>query len=131
MEDPQFTRGFNKYLENVHNNCYMFEVSKCCGYSEIVPIFKTATCSDLHRNVACQFGIKSYNKLKIYTIDTNGKILEIQNYNKLIRDLIFENQSFFKPIYPLPTRVVYKIKYEIDDTLIFCCCNQPSCNSNS
>ena len=137
MEDPQFKQGFKKYVDSVRRNCYMFEVSKCCGYSEIVPLFKNATCSDLHRNIVCQFGIKAEEKIRIRATatDMSGNVLVInnlyiQNDDKPIRNLILENNNIFKPVYDLPTRVVYKIRYETENTAS-CCCNDSSCNSNS
>ena len=135
MEDPQFKQGFKKYVDSIRSNCYMFEVSKCCGYSEIVPTFKNATCADLYRNIECQFDIKPGNKIKVYatTKDASGntifiKSLIIQNDNKFIRDIILENHFFFRPIYPIPTSVVYKLTYEYENAGLNCC---SSCNSNS
>jgi hypothetical protein len=125
MEDPRFKQGFKKYLDNVRNNSYIFEVSKCCGYSEIVPTFKNATCADLYRNVMCQFDINVENKIKVYaTITESSKnILVIQNDKTPIRNIILENASFFKPIYPLPTTVVYNLVYKFETEEINCSCN--------
>jgi len=135
MEDPQFKQGLKKYVDSIRSNCYIFEVSKCCGYSEIVPAFKNSTCADLYRNIECQFDIKPENKIKVYatTRDASGNIiliksLNIQNDTTPIRNIILENQIFFKPIYPVPTSVVYKLTYEYENTGLNCC---SSCNSNS
>ena len=131
MEDPVFKEGFKKYVDSVRSNCYMFEVSKCCGYSEIVPIFKYATCADLYRNIIHQFDINPENKIKVHatTTDSSKNIMYIQNDNTPIRNIIVENSNFFKPIYPLPTSVVYKLvyKFETEGSSCSCC----SCNSNS
>jgi hypothetical protein len=126
MEDPRFKQGFKKYLDNLHNNSYMFEVSKCCGYSEIVPSFKNATCADLYRNIMCQFDIKPEIKISVYATHASNNKMVIQNDNKPIRNIILENASFLKPIYPLPTSVVYKLVYEFDTEGLNCC---SSCNS--
>lgn len=130
MEDPGFKEGFKKYVDNVRSNCYMFDVNKCCGYSEIVPTFKNATCADLYRNIECQFDIKPGNKIRVHATknEASGIVMYIQNDNKLIRDLISENSNFFQPLYPLPTRVVYKVTYEYELKEMNCC---SSCNSNS
>lgn len=125
MEDPRFKQGFKKYLDNVCNNSYMFEVSKCCGYSEIVPAFKNATCEDLYRNIMCQFEIKQENKIRVFARDASNNTMVIQNDKTPIRNIILENAIFFKPIYPIPTSVVYKIAYEIEEINCVCC----SCNS--
>jgi hypothetical protein len=128
MEDPQFNQGFKKYVDSVHRNCYMFDVNKCCGYSEIVPTFKNSTCADLYRNIECQFDIKPENKIKVYATDSSNNAMVIQNDTTPIRNIILENQIFFRPIYPLPTSVVYKLTYEYENTGMNCC---SSCNSNS
>jgi hypothetical protein len=129
MEDPRFKQGFKKYLDNVRNNSYMFEVSKCCGYSEIVPAFKNATCADLYRNVMCQFEIKQENKIIVFARDASNNTMVVQNDATPIRNFILKNAFFFKPIYPLPTSVVYKLAYKFETEELNCgCC---SCNSNS
>ena len=129
MEDPRFKQGFKKYLDNVLNNSYMFEVSKCCGYSEIVPAFKNATCADLYRNVMCQFEIKQENKIIVFARDASNNTMVVQNDSTPIRNFILKNAFFFKPIYPLPTSVVYKLAYKFETEELNCgCC---SCNSNS
>jgi len=129
MEDPVFKEGFKKYIDSVRSNCYMFDVNKCCGYSEIVPIFKYATCADLYRNIMHQFDIKPEIKMSLYARDANNNTMMIQNDNTPIRNIIVENSNFFKPIYPLPTSVVYKLvyKFETEGSSCSCC----SCNSNS
>ena len=131
MEDPRFKQGFKKYLDNVRNNSYMFEVSKCCGYSEIVPSFKNATCADLYRNIMCQFGINIENKILVFATDASNNKMIIQNDNTPIRNIVLENSFFFKPIYPLPTTVVYKLVYEYENEEINCKCHNGSFNSNS
>jgi hypothetical protein len=112
----------------------MFEYGKCCGYSEIMPMFKSATCADLYRNFINQFQpqITSEEQLKIYatTTDTSGntiviKNLYIQNDEKKLSDIILEHKSFFKPLYPVPETVVYKIRYENGKKT--CCCNGSYC----
>jgi hypothetical protein len=128
MEDPQFKQGFKKYVDSIRSNCYMFDVNKCCGYSEIVPAFKNSTCADLYRNIECQFDIKPEHKIKVYATDASNNAMVIQNDTTPIRNIILENQIFFRPIYPLPTSVVYKLTYEYENTGMNCC---SSCNSNS
>lgn len=131
MEDPIFNQGFKRYLDNVRNNGYMFEVSKCCGYSEIMPIFKSATCADLYTNIMHQFGINIENKIRVFVTDASNNRLIIQNDSTPIKNFILENANFFKPVYPLPTRVVYKITHEYENEGINCKCHNGSFNSNS
>ena len=40
------------------------------------------------------------------------------------------NEKRCKPVYPIPTSVVYKIAYEYENEGLNCCCDG-SCKSNS
>ena len=53
------------------------------------------------------------NNIKIFVKDNFENVLFINDSMLLIKDLILNNPTFFKPVYPLPNKVVYKIY--IDD----------------
>jgi hypothetical protein len=117
----KFNEDFNRYISSVRSNSYLFEVNKCCGYCEISPINKSATCADLYKSIISQFYLRPENQIRVYAValDLSGNRLFIQNNDKSIKDLIMENNNYFKPIYPLPVDVVYK--------LIFDDCSQCPC----
>jgi hypothetical protein len=132
MENVGFMNGFNLFIDNVRSNCYMFEVGKCCGYNEIVPIFKNATCKDLYRNVMYQFQLDPSKQFRIYAISTDNKKVYVQNDDKSIREFIFENNKYFKPLYSVPTIVVYKLIFnEKSDNSDNFCCNKIHIISNN
>jgi hypothetical protein len=110
----KFNSDFDRYISSVRNNSYLFEVNKCCGYCELSPINKSATCADLYKNVISQFYLRPENQIRVYavTLDVSGNRLFIQNNDKSIKDLIIENNNYFKPIYPLPADVVYKLIFD-------------------
>ena len=110
----KFNEDFNRYISSVRNNSYLFEVNKCCGYCEISPINKSATCADLYKSIISQFYLRPENQIRVYAValDASGNKLFIQNNDKSIKDLIMENNNYFKPIYPLPADVVYKVIFD-------------------
>ena len=110
---------FERYLSNIRNNSFLFEVCKCCGYSELVPLSKNATCEDLYKSVIMQFQLNQSQQVRlyVYTIDVSGNLifnndLFIQNNNKSLRDFISENNQVMRPLYPIPANVVYKLCFD-------------------
>jgi hypothetical protein len=102
-----------KFNRTIIEHQYIFEVTKCCGYGEWVSLFKKETLSKLYSNIGFQ-----YNNIpsKLYTICliTNKKLLIPNTNDILVKDFILNNPTFFKPIYPIPMRIVYKIYYTED-----------------
>ena len=41
--DNKYNENFEKYVNSMNKKMYIFEVTKCCGYSEIIPVYKTET----------------------------------------------------------------------------------------
>ena len=111
----QYKRKMKEYISGIPDRNFIFEITKCCGYSEIVCVNKNETLADLHKNINYQFG----KKYEIYVINkTNQKITLPDSNEILIRNFIFENRDFFIPIYPLPDDVVYKVHFHEE-----CKCN--------
>ena len=103
----------NKYISSLYNNCLLFEVTKCCGYSELIPTFKKVSCEDLYNNIYNQFHInKNLTQINVFVYNESKTKLLIPNNNKNIKEFVLENSSFFKPIFKLPSPVVYKIIFE-------------------
>jgi len=102
----QYTAKLAEYTNIVVNSKYIFEVTKCCGYSEFVAEFKSATLQDLHKSVHAQFFHNNY--LELYVTNINEKLI-IPNDDTLLNTFINNNRDFFRPLYPIPATVVYKI----------------------
>jgi hypothetical protein len=98
-----------EYVSSISDRNFIFEITKCCGYSEILCVNKNETLTNLHRNIVFQFG-KAYT---IYVVNnkTNEKINIPDSNDVLIRNFIIENKECFIPIYPLPDEVVYRVLF--------------------
>jgi len=90
------------------NSQFIFEVTKCCGYGEWVSVFKDQPIVQLYNNIENQFA--GLRPKELCAIDISGnKLLVPETSNLTLRLLIKNNPSFFKPIYPLPAYVIYRI----------------------
>ena len=108
-----FINKINYFINKIDNTRFIFDVTKCCEYSEYVPVFKKKTLYDLYDNVSYQFG--NIINFKLFIINEDNEKLTIKPDETIIYDYILQNPTFFKPIYPLPMKIVYKIY--IDDGL--------------
>lgn len=103
----------NIYFKSIINMKYLFEVTKCCGYSEFLSIYKENTSlNDLYNNVRLQFHMNQLMNLWIVHKQTGEKILIPCDENAKLREFILNNNNFFVPIYPVPSSVVYKIYFD-------------------
>ena len=92
-------------------NKYLFEVSKCCGWGYFQTFYKSYTLEDLYRNILLETGFE--NIICLYLLNNNEKIAIPRDANIKLCDYINNNTFLFIPIYPLPSKVVYRIY--IDD----------------
>jgi hypothetical protein len=122
-----YNNKLNTYYNSILNMKYLFEISKCCGYSEIISVYKEhSTLQDLYNNVLCQFQMNSLQNLWIINSVT-GEKLSIPNNNTPLQQYISSNNAFLTPIYPLPAKVVYRVYF--DDGA--CHSNQHNNNNNN
>jgi len=112
----QYRIKMREYISSIPDRNFIFEIKKCCGYSEILCVNKNETLADLHKNINYQFG----KKYEIYVINNKtNEIVTLPDSNEiLIRNYILENRDFFIPIYPLPDDVVYGLYFHEE-----CKCN--------
>lgn len=115
---------FTEYLRNVHNNMFTFEVTKCCGYSTFITVYKNQSLLDLYSNILHHFGNIQIKKL--YFISPQGQQIDIPISNKTVSEFVQEHNTCnpikLTPIYNLPLPVVYKLI--LDDTSN---CSQEHC----
>jgi hypothetical protein len=112
LNNSSYYKKINEYNEQIKNNCYCFEVTKSCGYSCFVFIYKDQLVKELYHNIFHHFGCNKINSL--YILDKEGnKILLQDNYHKRVRTFVEEYTDMVKrllePIYPLPMPVVYRL----------------------
>lgn len=96
-----------RFFQTFSEKNYFFEISKCCGYSELVNVAKEGTLQMLYDNVSSIFG----KNCKLYIIRESER-LWIPSSNDIIKEYLRETPQL-KPEYPLPANIVYKIY--IDD----------------
>jgi hypothetical protein len=101
---------YGKYTSSIANYNYLFEVTKCCGYKEIASVYKDGNMKDIYNIVCSQFQLnRSDDRIKLFLIDeSNNKIL-LENSCETITSFIKMKKEYFKPIYPVPASIVYKI----------------------
>jgi hypothetical protein len=105
-----FEQKMNHFTKHLDNSRYIIEISKFCGYSEFVLVYKEQSLIDLYKIVSYHFQCDDIKGLYL----SDNKTLRIPITQKInIRDFIIKNQENIRPIYPLPYPVVYK--FYIDD----------------
>lgn len=86
------------YNEKMKKNMYIFEITKCCGYSEIIPVYKNETMFDLFSKISHHFDDIEIKDLFFYTI--KAEYIKIPLSNKKISDFINDND------YVIPVRLI-------------------------
>lgn len=108
--DDKYNSLKERFSSNFKEYNYFFEISKCCGYSELISCTKEDTLKKLYENVSLIFRNKN---IKLFIMIKDEKIW-IPNSNDIcVKDYIQMMASFLKPAYPVPCDIIYKIY--IDD----------------
>ena len=109
--DKQYLEKYNSFIQYIPTNHYFFEVTKLCGYGEFFMINKRSNLLELYKNIGIQFQCENLKRLFIKNENTLEEIL-IPNTEMTIFEYISNN--YLKPIYELPTPVVYRIYIDYD-----------------
>ena len=103
----------NTFWNDTHNRQYVFEITKCSGYSTLVPMFKHHGISQLYSIINDVFQINGHYSFQLYVLhhETKERMLLPRIHSKTAKDFLLseENVPYFKPIYPLPAPVIYRI----------------------
>jgi hypothetical protein len=103
----------SEHLESIKNLMYTFEITKCCGYSTFVNIYKDESLADLYKKVAYHFGGAEVVELYFLT-PSNVHIhvpVSLIPVFKFVRDNITCKPMNLVPIYPLPSPIVYRLHF--------------------
>jgi hypothetical protein len=141
MEDfnsNDFNNKFNQFNTELPGRMYIFEITKFCGYSTFIYMYKYETILDLYTRVSHHFcckdikGLYIDNHLYKYVDDAKKNQLNNNSNNACccskkkdwyipipissittIKEFVFANTAMeprnLEPIYPLPSPVVYRI----------------------
>ena len=123
--DNNYNNKYEEYLRNTNNLMFIFEVTKCCGYSTFVSVYKNLSLINLYSNVIEHFGNNEIKEL--YFITEDGERINIpistQRISDYIKQFVSCNPIKLVPIYDLPKPTIYRL-YLIDNS---CLCNQHKC----
>jgi len=99
-------------IRRIPDSKYLLEITKCCNYSELLAINKDKSLASLYKAVSVQFHQKVVS-IYVYNInDPNDRLVIPFDAWMTLRQFISKNSVYFKPLYPLPAEVVYKICYD-------------------
>ena len=114
MSMDQYNSKLNTYITSMTQRQYLFEITKCCDYSEFVPTYKTDNLADLYKTVLNQFCHTGEIQVELFARQNNivERLVIPNDPAILLRDFINMNQLFFVPIYPLPAKVVYRVYFD-------------------
>ena len=118
MLSEEYSEKYALMLNRIPDKMYVFEITKKCGYSEFVLVYKDSLVSDLFKTVSNQFAT-TVNCLYFMNPETKQHY-HISNTNPVsMRELITsfqkntEMQSFIEPIYKnVDFLVVYRLFYD-------------------
>ena len=132
-----FHGKLNEYIIEAPGRMYIFEITKLCGYSTFIFMYKDETILDLFNRVSHHFGCRDIKGLYIDSClkINNHKNNQSQRHNhdchhtKLeqlipipfsgmttIREFVFNNTAReprnMEPVYSMPFPVVYRIYFD-------------------
>jgi len=116
---------FNEFIRNINDIMFIFEVTKCCGYSTFITVYKNQTLIELYSNIIHHFG--NIEVRELYFISPQNERINIPISNKklseFVRDYITCNPLKLIPIYDLPKPVIYRLFFDDGH------CNQEHCTT--
>ena len=106
----EYNSKMGAIILNCEQNKYIFEMTKCCGYSFMFPVYKLNTLEEFFHNIVLEFYPAPI--LRIFLQNEVGEQLEIPINSTTIMDFLNANKKWFVPIYPLPAKVVYRVYFD-------------------
>jgi hypothetical protein len=113
----EYQQNMKRYINSIiPNTSYIIQVSKCCGYCELLFIFKNSTLIDLYKYVSQQFSCNNIKRLFIKNEKTKTtRTIPITEEITMRQFVVKVNmggdeiKGMLSPIYPFPNPVVYRI----------------------
>lgn len=109
--DNKYQDNLDAHIRNMTNLMFTFEVTKCCGYSTFITIYKEKTLLDLYQQVMDHFQIFEIQALYFYkpTWERIRIPISKQTVQQFIQSNITGDSVNLIPIYPLPRPVIYRL----------------------
>ncbi len=130
-----FHRKLNEYIIEAPGRMYIVEITKLCGYSTFIFMYKDETLLELYNRVSHHFGCKDIKGLYIdnhlqQNVNDNNCCIKTSNMLHVpissqvtMSQFVFENTAKIprnlEPVYGIPFPVVYRIY--LDDGHCHCC----------
>ena len=119
-ENNSYSGKINYYISRLPSTHRFVEITKCCGYSEMHPILKQSSLTDLYKDVRRIFECHAKCDLYIKHTDMEMSDINCRCDDNFVLTKIEPNDtanSFvqlmhtrnIQPIYMLPSPVVYRI----------------------
>ena len=125
--DNDYNDKLDEYMSNMNNHMFIFEITKCCGYSTFVAVYKNETLIDLYSRIMSHFDKMEIKKLYFYSPNSDEHIkvpLSKMILSQFVKNNITCNPVKLSPIYPVPNPIVYRLY--LDDG-----CSHTNCINNS
>ena len=107
---PTYDEQFENLTKQLLNYNYIFEVTKCCGYSTFVLVNKNGTLLDIYKAISLHFECPDIKSLYAINETTKEKLkIPITDNIKIHAYIPKQKREFFTPIYPIPRPVVFRI----------------------
>jgi hypothetical protein len=109
--DNNYQNKFNEFIHNMHNNMFIFEVTKCCGYSTFITIYKNQSLTELYSNIISHFGNIEIRELYFVTPEQERINVPISrvSVSEFVRSNVICNPIKLVPLYNLPNPTIYKL----------------------
>jgi hypothetical protein len=106
-----YQHKINQYMNDIHNLMFTFEVTKCCGYSTFVTVYKNQSLTDLYSNIISHFGNIEIQELYFVSPEQQRFNVPIskQSVSDFVSSNIICNPIKLVPIYGLPSPVIYRL----------------------
>jgi hypothetical protein len=112
--DNHYQDKYDEFLHDTFNLKFVFEVTKCCGYSTFITVYKNQTIMDLYSNIIHHFGDIEIRKL--FFITPQNEHIQIHISNQKLSDFVSShvicNPIRLTPIYDLPKPVIYRLYFD-------------------
>ena len=106
-----FQEKHQEFMNNIQHNMYTFEVTKGCGYSTFVTVYKTECLMDLYANIVQHFEYLSIYEL--YFISPDNERITVPFSKQTMREFVSSkitcNPVKMAPIYNAPNAIVYRL----------------------